>query len=274
MQIAYLEIKDAKGPRQVPLDGGPLTIGRNFTNLLVIEEAMASRFHCVIEKTSDGFHCAIWNRATERCSTASPSANRPWSAATSSRSAIPRSSWWSPPPAPRLACLPKSLADTAMAELAELVSDEDESDGESEAAPEPVVASSEYERQLRERAEALADRAFQRAADRPHQRPRQGRLSRRRQERRRRSHYHSPADHAGLLPQPRHRHPRRAEDGGCPRPHPRGRHDGGSVAAQQGTWRQTSLGGEGALRHRHRAAEHRPGRAFQRPRPHQDTKAK
>ena len=56
MDNAYLEIKEQKGARQVPLDSGPLTIGRNFTNLLVIEEPLASRFHCVIEKMSDGFH--------------------------------------------------------------------------------------------------------------------------------------------------------------------------------------------------------------------------
>ena len=56
MQNAYLEIKEPKGTRQVPLDSGPLTIGRNFTNLLVIDEPLASRFHCVIEQDSDGFH--------------------------------------------------------------------------------------------------------------------------------------------------------------------------------------------------------------------------
>src|ERR1700722_9107073 len=55
MQAAYLEMKVDTGTKQVPLDGGPLTIGRNFTNLLVIEESMASRFHCVIEKVDKGF---------------------------------------------------------------------------------------------------------------------------------------------------------------------------------------------------------------------------
>src|ERR1700722_5364854 len=55
MPNAYLEIKEQKGARQIPLDSGPLPIGRNFTNLLVIEEPMASRFHCIIEKDTDGF---------------------------------------------------------------------------------------------------------------------------------------------------------------------------------------------------------------------------
>src|SRR5580658_614814 len=52
---AYIEVKDAKGQRQVPLDDGPLTIGRNFTNLLVLDETQASRFHCVIEKGPEGY---------------------------------------------------------------------------------------------------------------------------------------------------------------------------------------------------------------------------
>ena len=51
----YLEVKEAMGLRKVPLEAGPLTIGRNPTNLLSIEEPMASRFHCVIEQTPEGF---------------------------------------------------------------------------------------------------------------------------------------------------------------------------------------------------------------------------
>jgi general secretion pathway protein E len=55
MESAYLELTENKTRRKVPLDGGPLTVGRNFTNLLVIEEPMASRFHCVIESAAEGF---------------------------------------------------------------------------------------------------------------------------------------------------------------------------------------------------------------------------
>ncbi|HTW93999.1 MAG TPA: ATPase, T2SS/T4P/T4SS family [Tepidisphaeraceae bacterium] len=54
-EVPLLEVKDAAGVRQVPLDGGPLTIGRNFTNLLALEEPMASRFHCVIERVAEGY---------------------------------------------------------------------------------------------------------------------------------------------------------------------------------------------------------------------------
>ena len=52
---AYIEVKDSKGQRQVSLDEGPVTIGRNFTNLLVLDETQASRFHCVIEKSPEGY---------------------------------------------------------------------------------------------------------------------------------------------------------------------------------------------------------------------------
>jgi general secretion pathway protein E len=55
-QQAYLQVTDGNGgERKVPLEGGMLTVGRNFTNLLVIEETMASRFHFVIEQAGDGF---------------------------------------------------------------------------------------------------------------------------------------------------------------------------------------------------------------------------
>jgi general secretion pathway protein E len=50
----YLIVTDTKGPRKVPLSS-PLTIGRNITNMLAIEEPLASRFHCVIEKWQDGY---------------------------------------------------------------------------------------------------------------------------------------------------------------------------------------------------------------------------
>jgi general secretion pathway protein E len=160
MQTAYLEIKDAKGARQVPLDSGPLTIGRNFTNLLVVEEPMASRFHCVIEQNSNEF----WLRDLE-------SRNGTLLNGKPVRGDVPLASgdvvkigstelklvMSGPRVTPGMP--PKLAADTAAAELAELVSDTEESD-EEEAPPETITAANEYERQLRERTEALADKPF------------------------------------------------------------------------------------------------------------------
>jgi type II secretory ATPase GspE/PulE/Tfp pilus assembly ATPase PilB-like protein len=51
----YLEVVDRTGTRRVALDGGALTIGRHAGNRLVVIEPLASRFHCVIERTADGF---------------------------------------------------------------------------------------------------------------------------------------------------------------------------------------------------------------------------
>src|SRR5438067_10222653 len=51
----YLEIQTPKGTQKVPLDGDSLTIGRHPTNLLPLEDSEASRFHCVIEKTREGW---------------------------------------------------------------------------------------------------------------------------------------------------------------------------------------------------------------------------
>jgi len=51
----YLTVTDSRGTRTVTLPAGPLSIGRNITNLLALDEPLASRFHCVIERTKDGY---------------------------------------------------------------------------------------------------------------------------------------------------------------------------------------------------------------------------
>jgi general secretion pathway protein E len=161
MDNAYLEIKEQKGARQVPLDAGPLTIGRNFTNLVVIEEPLASRFHCVIEKMSDGFHVRDLESRNGTMLNGKPLRGEATFAPgdivkignTEMKLVIPSSR--------PVAGVPNKLAaDTAMAELADLVSDKDESDEDDQAVPEPVQSANEYERQLRERADVLADRTF------------------------------------------------------------------------------------------------------------------
>jgi general secretion pathway protein E len=161
MRSAYLEITDPKATRQIPLDKGPLTIGRNFTNLLVIDEPLASRFHCVIEQDSDGFHVrdlqsrngTLINNKPLRGTSALAPGDIVKIGSTEIKLLIQ--------PARGTAGMPPKLdADTAMAELADLVSDKDESEEEEEGAGEPVAAASEFERQLRERAELLADRTF------------------------------------------------------------------------------------------------------------------
>jgi general secretion pathway protein E len=160
MQTAYLEIKEPKGPRQVPLDGGPLTIGRNFTNLLVIEEPMASRFHCVIERGSDGFHLRDLESRNGTLLNGKPirqSVMVNGDVVTIGKTEI---KLVVPAVRPSPSQSSKASADTAMAELATLVTDEEEADEEAETPPEPVTASNEFERQLRERAESLGDRTF------------------------------------------------------------------------------------------------------------------
>jgi general secretion pathway protein E len=161
MDNAYLEIKEQKGARQVPLDAGPLTIGRNFTNLLVIEEPLASRFHLVIEKMSDGFHIRDLESRNGTMLNGKPLRGEATFAPgdivkignTEMKLVIPSSR-------PAAGMPTKLAADTAMAELADLVSDKDESDEDEEAVPAPVTSANEYERQLRERADVLADRTF------------------------------------------------------------------------------------------------------------------
>jgi type II secretory ATPase GspE/PulE/Tfp pilus assembly ATPase PilB-like protein len=55
MEYAYLRVKTPSGERPVHLSSVPLTIGRHESNRLVIDDTMASRFHCVVERVPDGY---------------------------------------------------------------------------------------------------------------------------------------------------------------------------------------------------------------------------
>src|SRR5687767_172460 len=55
MDRPYLEINTAAGNRQLMLGREPISIGRHAENKLVLNDTMASRFHCVIEKAPDGY---------------------------------------------------------------------------------------------------------------------------------------------------------------------------------------------------------------------------
>ena len=169
MDNAYLEITERKGSRQVPLDSGPLTIGRNFTNLLVIEEPMASRFHCVIEKLAEGFivrdlesrNGTILNGQPVRgeapmapgdvLKIGKTEMKLMITAARSARGMPGKSS--------------AAAADTAMNEFAELVHDSDEAE-EPDEVPAEAPPANEYERQLREKVDALSDKTFNDRQDR------------------------------------------------------------------------------------------------------------
>src|SRR5580658_1435106 len=161
VQNSYLEIKDPKGARQVPLENGALTIGRNFTNLLVIEEPMASRFHCVIEKDADGVRVRdLESRNGTLLNGKQLRGEAPLNAGdvlkiggTEMRLIVPAARVTGQPPS-------KQAADTAMSELASLAVDGEESEEEENAPAQAPAAANEYEKQLRERADVLADRTF------------------------------------------------------------------------------------------------------------------
>lgn len=161
VQTAYLEIKDPKGMRQVPLDSGALTIGRNFTNLLVIEEPLASRFHCVIEKDSNGFQIrdlesrngTLLNGKSLRGESPLAPGDVVKIGATEIKLILPAARVTGNAPS-------KQAADTAMADLAELVVDGDEAEDEEKAPVEAPAPANEFEKQLRERADVLSDRTF------------------------------------------------------------------------------------------------------------------
>ena len=53
MAEPYLDIQSAKGASRLPITDKPITIGRHPTNLIVLPDGMASRYHCVIEKAAE-----------------------------------------------------------------------------------------------------------------------------------------------------------------------------------------------------------------------------
>jgi general secretion pathway protein E len=54
MPEPYIEINSADGKRNVPVTDQPITIGRHSSNVVVLAEGQASRYHCVIEKAPEG----------------------------------------------------------------------------------------------------------------------------------------------------------------------------------------------------------------------------
>src|SRR5687768_625057 len=54
MSDSYLDIQSSDGSRKLPITDKPITVGRHPTNMVVLADGMASRYHCVIEKGSDG----------------------------------------------------------------------------------------------------------------------------------------------------------------------------------------------------------------------------
>jgi general secretion pathway protein E len=178
MKSPYLEVTEATGKRIVPIEGGPLTIGRNFTNLVAIEEPMASRFHCVIERQADGVSVrdldsrngtrvngkpikAVMLKEGDVVSIGKTEMRfilkdapakvgaKGIAARTGPGGAIAKPK---PQPAPE---------PDAMEELVDLVNEDDQPDSQEEAPATAVPAgTSEYERILRDRAESLVDRTF------------------------------------------------------------------------------------------------------------------
>jgi general secretion pathway protein E len=55
MSTAYLEIHTPDGRRQVPVGDKPVTIGRHPENAVVITDPVASRRHCLVERTDKGW---------------------------------------------------------------------------------------------------------------------------------------------------------------------------------------------------------------------------
>ncbi len=55
MATPFIEVETPTGRKRLKLTGKPITIGRHPDNFLVIQDDRASRFHCVLEYTADGY---------------------------------------------------------------------------------------------------------------------------------------------------------------------------------------------------------------------------
>jgi general secretion pathway protein E len=156
----YLEIRDSNGQRKVELDEGPLTIGRNFTNLLVVDETQASRFHCVLEKGAEGFML----RDLDSRNGVKVNGKMVRAAVLGDGDVISIGKTEIKLVIPSAATFEQMEGEDAMAQLAELVGGDDSQSDPVEVALEervPTVSSAnEYERHLRERVDSLADRSF------------------------------------------------------------------------------------------------------------------
>jgi pSer/pThr/pTyr-binding forkhead associated (FHA) protein len=53
--VPYLDIVTAEQRRSLPLGAETVTVGRTSTNTIPIADQKASRAHCVIEKTIEGY---------------------------------------------------------------------------------------------------------------------------------------------------------------------------------------------------------------------------
>jgi general secretion pathway protein E len=51
----YIEVKSPAGTSRIPIGDRPVTIGRHSTNVLVLADEQASRFHAVIERVPEGW---------------------------------------------------------------------------------------------------------------------------------------------------------------------------------------------------------------------------
>jgi general secretion pathway protein E len=54
MADPYLKIETPEGSKELPITEKPITVGRHPTNMVVLTDGMASRYHCVIEQGHEG----------------------------------------------------------------------------------------------------------------------------------------------------------------------------------------------------------------------------
>src|SRR3954468_6581535 len=54
MSQPYLKIDSPEGSRELPLADKPITVGRHSSNMIVLSDGMASRYHCVVETGAEG----------------------------------------------------------------------------------------------------------------------------------------------------------------------------------------------------------------------------
>lgn len=165
MNGPYLEITTPQGTQRLPLEQGPVTIGRKSDNRLILTDSLSSRHHCVVEPTDGGFQVRDLKSANGTRLNGAPVFQQTLSSGDILQVGTTRITFVDPN-APAAEDGPPDLSSLGAPELETLGEEDLVEDGPLEAGLNELIGrggGGNYEQVLQRVAEALPDRSF--AAD-------------------------------------------------------------------------------------------------------------
>jgi general secretion pathway protein E len=149
----YIQIQTPEGSKDMPIADKPITIGRHGSNMVVLSDGMASRYHCVIENSSEGLR--IRDLDSSNGTRVNGQVIKTWRLGDGDVITIGKSSITvhAPFAAPKRVTVPAEEMEDYDVEVVEVDDDEDESES-------TMAGGSGYEAMLVKMAESLADKKF------------------------------------------------------------------------------------------------------------------